>query len=142
MRIMKKVLVFRHKHTHHDFTMSMNATTEELINQPDLSLGCCTASTLHAGYFEDVEPAEVLARYAKAIGHPTRVKILAMLNLEQSCFCGSLVEKLELPQSTVSQHLRVLKDAGLIKGEIAGKNTCYCVDETGLRHLRVLVANV
>jgi DNA-binding transcriptional ArsR family regulator len=70
-----------------------------------------------------------IARYAKALSHPARIAILQILVNRQTCICGDLVEELPLSQSTVSQHLRELKDAGLIKGEIEGVKTCYCIDE-------------
>lgn len=70
-----------------------------------------------------------LAKYAKALAHPARVAILKLLAGRQTCVCGDIVDELPLSQSTVSQHLRELKDAGLIKGEIEGAKVCYCIDE-------------
>lgn len=70
-----------------------------------------------------------LASYAKAMGHPARIAILKYLAKQNSCVCGDIVEELPLSQSTVSQHLKELKDAGLIKGEIDGVRVCYCIDE-------------
>lgn len=70
-----------------------------------------------------------LARYAKALGHPARISILKLLASKQTCICGDIVDELPLSQSTVSQHLKELKDAGLIKGEIEGATVCYCIDE-------------
>lgn len=70
-----------------------------------------------------------LARYAKALAHPARVAILKLLAGKQTCVCGDIVEELPLSQSTVSQHLKELKEAGLIKGEIEGAKVCYCIDE-------------
>jgi len=70
-----------------------------------------------------------IAKYAKALGHPARVAILRLLLKRQACVCGDIVEELPLSQSTVSQHLKELKNAGLIKGEIEGVRTCYCIDE-------------
>src|SRR4029077_12336317 len=70
-----------------------------------------------------------LAKYAKALGHPARVAILKLLASKQTCICGDIVDELPLSQSTVSQHLKELKDAGLIKGEIEGAKVCYCIDE-------------
>jgi DNA-binding transcriptional ArsR family regulator len=70
-----------------------------------------------------------LAKYAKALAHPARIAILKFLAKQQSCMCGDIVEVLPLSQSTVSQHLKELKDAGLIKGEIDGAKVCYCIDE-------------
>ena len=69
-----------------------------------------------------------LAKYAKAFGHPARVAILKLLISKQACICGDIVDELPLSQSTVSQHLKELKDAGLIKGEIEGAKVCYCID--------------
>ncbi|MBS1636118.1 MAG: winged helix-turn-helix transcriptional regulator [Bacteroidetes bacterium] len=70
-----------------------------------------------------------LAAYAKALAHPARVAILQILIKRQSCICGDIVEELPLSQSTVSQHLKELKEAGLIKGDIEGAKVCYCIDE-------------
>lgn len=70
-----------------------------------------------------------LAKYAKALGHPARIAILKMLAGKQTCQCGDIVEELPLSQSTVSQHLKELKEAGLIKGEIEGARVCYCIDD-------------
>jgi DNA-binding transcriptional ArsR family regulator len=72
---------------------------------------------------------EQIAMIAKALGHPARVAIIMMLLKKQTCICGDIVEELPLSQSTVSQHLKELKEAGLIKGEISGVKTCYCIDE-------------
>ncbi|MCI4668270.1 MAG: metalloregulator ArsR/SmtB family transcription factor [Bacteroidia bacterium] len=69
-----------------------------------------------------------LASIAKALGHPARIAILEVLVRRQSCICGEIVEELPLSQSTVSQHLKELKAAGLIKGEIDGPKVCYCID--------------
>ena len=70
-----------------------------------------------------------VATYAKALAHPARVAILRLLLKKQSCICGDIVDELPLSQSTVSQHLRELKDAGLIKGDVEGVKVCYCIDE-------------
>ncbi|QEC69259.1 winged helix-turn-helix transcriptional regulator [Panacibacter ginsenosidivorans] len=69
-----------------------------------------------------------LAKYAKALAHPARVAILQFLATQSSCMCGDIVEELPLSQSTVSQHLKELKEAGLIKGSIDGAKVCYCID--------------
>lgn len=66
--------------------------------------------------------------WANALGHPARIAILEALAKQQSCVCGDLVEVLPLAQATVSQHLKVLKNVGLIRGEISGPKTCYCID--------------
>lgn len=69
-----------------------------------------------------------IAKYAKALSHPARIAILRLLVKKQSCICGDIVEELPLSQSTVSQHLKELKEAGLIKGDIDGAKVCYCID--------------
>lgn len=70
-----------------------------------------------------------ISKYAKALSHPARVAILNFLIRKNACVCGDIVDELPLSQSTVSQHLKELKDAGLIKGEIEGAKVCYCIDE-------------
>ena len=70
-----------------------------------------------------------LAQYAKALGHPARIAILQFLARRQACMCGDIVDELPLSQSTVSQHLRELKEAGLIRGTVEGIKVCYCIDE-------------
>jgi DNA-binding transcriptional ArsR family regulator len=70
-----------------------------------------------------------LANLAKALAHPVRIKILKILNEKNLCMCGEIVELLPLAQSTVSQHLKELKNVGLIKGDIDGIKICYCLDE-------------
>ncbi|MEJ7678478.1 MAG: metalloregulator ArsR/SmtB family transcription factor [Segetibacter sp.] len=70
-----------------------------------------------------------VAKYAKALAHPARVAILDLLAKKQACVCGDIVDELPLSQSTVSQHLKELKEAGLIKGDIEGAKVCYCIDE-------------
>lgn len=70
----------------------------------------------------------LLARYAKALSHPARIAILRLLAERKACICGDIVEELPLSQSTVSQHLQELKQAGFIKGEIDGPRVCYCIN--------------
>ena len=74
---------------------------------------------------------EELASLAKAIAHPARIQILRLLANRKACMCGDIVDVLPLSQSTVSQHLRELKNAGLIKGDIEGTKVCYCINEKG-----------
>jgi len=69
-----------------------------------------------------------LANVAKALGHPARIAILNLLAKRDACMCGDIVDELPLSQSTVSQHLKELKEAGLITGEIEGAKVCYCID--------------
>ena len=69
-----------------------------------------------------------MADLAKALSHPVRIKILQILSVKNTCICGELVALLPLAQSTVSQHLKELKRVGLIRGDIEGPKTCYCLD--------------
>ena len=73
-----------------------------------------------------------LADVAKALSHPARIRILKILNNMSSCMVGNIVDQLPLAQATVSQHLKELKRVGLIKGEIDGPKTCYCVNNKNL----------
>ena len=109
---------------------------------------CRCAPAVPASLGADLRPIEgqeadaELARLAKAVGHPARVAILRLLAWRTSCVCGEIVEELPLAQSTVSQHLKVLKEAGLVQGEIDGPRVCYCIDPRTLRRLKALVAGL
>lgn len=83
-----------------------------------------------------------LAAIAKAMGHPARIAILQFLAERKACVCGDIVEELPLSQSTVSQHLKELKNAGLIKGEIEGPSVCYCIDEKAWVKAKAFVNNL
>lgn len=85
---------------------------------------------------------EELAMLAKALGHPARIQILRILSRRTSCVCGDIVDELPLAQSTVSQHLKILKEAGLIRGQVDPPRVCYCIDPRTLRRLKVLVAGL
>ncbi len=80
-----------------------------------------------------------VARLCKALAHPARVQIVRYLLERGSCVCGDIVDELPYAQSTVSQHLKVLKDAGIVTGEIDGPRRCYCVDARVLGELAALV---
>lgn len=82
------------------------------------------------------------AAIAKALGHPARIAILKILAQRNTCFCGDITELLPLAQSTVSQHLKALKDAGLISGTIEGVRTCYCLNPDGVRELNTLLSEL
>jgi ArsR family transcriptional regulator, arsenate/arsenite/antimonite-responsive transcriptional repressor len=82
-----------------------------------------------------------IARYAKALAHPARVAILQLLLKKQACVCGDIVDELPIAQSTVSQHLKELKEAGLIKGNIDGVATCYCIDDKAWTKATALLNN-
>ena len=71
-----------------------------------------------------------IALIAKAIGHPARIAILQYLLKKNACVCGDIVDEIGLAQATVSQHLKELKQAGLIKGDIDGRKVCYCIDNS------------
>ncbi|MDF9797823.1 DNA-binding transcriptional ArsR family regulator [Catalinimonas alkaloidigena] len=83
-----------------------------------------------------------IAQYAKALAHPARVAIIEFLLKHESCFCGELVEELPLSQSTISQHLRELKNAGIIKGEIEGPRIGYCINEEAWEEARDVMINL
>lgn len=76
-----------------------------------------------------------LALLAKAIAHPARLAILEYLFKIKSCICGEIVEEIGLAQATISQHLKALKDAGLINGNIDGTKVCYCIDTENFNNL-------
>src|SRR5246127_2101950 len=81
-----------------------------------------------------------LAKYAKALAHPARIAILQVLIKKQACICGDIVDELPLSQSTVSQHLKELKEAGLIKGDIDGVKVCYCIDEKEWENAKTILS--
>ena len=83
-----------------------------------------------------------LANMAKALGHPARVAIIEYLLKVNACICGDIVNELPLAQPTVSQHLKELKTAGIIKGTIEGTAICYCIDETAIEHLQSYFQNI
>lgn len=105
---------------------------------------CCPASEARPDLrpIEGDDADEELAALAKAVGHPIRVKILRLLARRQSCICSEIVDELPLAQSTVSQHLKVLKEAGLIQGDVDGPRVCYCIDPKFVRRLKALVAGL
>jgi ArsR family transcriptional regulator len=84
-------------------------------------------------------PDRELAALARALGHPARVAILRLLLERGECICGQIVEVLPLAQATVSQHLKVLKEAGLVRGEIDGPRVCYCADPDAVKRLSELL---
>jgi ArsR family transcriptional regulator len=84
-------------------------------------------------------PDQELAALTKALGHPVRIAILRLLRRRGTCICGDIVDELPVAQATVSQHLKVLKEAGFIKGEIDGPRVCYCEDQAALVRVRELL---
>lgn len=83
-----------------------------------------------------------LALLAKALGHPARVRILRLLLSRDACYCGQIVDEIPLAQATVSQHLKVLKDVGLVSGEIEGLRTCYCASRERLAEAHELLSSL
>lgn len=98
---------------------------------------CCSQITTRLE--PSPEADERLATFCKALAHPHRVHILRFLIAQQACFAGEIADQLPLAASTVSQHLRHLKDAGLIKGEVDGPRRCYCVAPGALALFKHLV---
>jgi ArsR family transcriptional regulator len=82
---------------------------------------------------------EELAKLARALGHPHRIAILKFMLQHPDCICGDLVDVLPLAQSSVSQHLKKLRDAGWIIGEIEGPKTCYCLNRTAVDRFGMLL---
>jgi ArsR family transcriptional regulator len=85
---------------------------------------------------QSVNRFDELASACKALSHPARLAILQTLAERGTCICGEIVDVMPLSQATVSQHLKVLKDAGLISGEIEGTKSCYCLNAKTLRAIR------
>ena len=85
---------------------------------------------------------EQFAELARALSHPARVAIVRHLAERGTCVCGQIVDVLPLAQATVSQHLKVLKEAGLVQGEVDGPRTCYCVNPETLRRFQALAASL
>src|SRR5436309_6158935 len=105
---------------------------------------CCpppepSATTTFAG-LEGPEADEELGKLAKAIGHPARVRIIRMLSRKEARVCSQIVGELPLAQSTVSEHLRILKDAGLVRSSQDGPRVGYCINFDTLRKLKALIA--
>ncbi len=86
--------------------------------------------------------ATTLARICKAMAHPARVRIVSHLKAADRCICGDLVNLLPLAQSTVSQHLKQLKAAGLVRGEVEGPRRCYCLNRSVLERFKRMVAGL
>lgn len=97
---------------------------------------CCGVAS---GFQARGEDDRRLASLCKALGHPHRVHILRFLIAQRACFAGEIADQLPVSASTVSQHLRHLRDAGLIVGEVDGPRRCYCIDPSVLDDLKRLV---
>lgn len=90
----------------------------------------------------DVDWASDLAKLSWALAHPARVRIVRLLLSRASCVCGEIVDEMPLAQSTVSQHLKILKESGLVQGEIDGPRVCYCINTKAFEKLKQLVASL
>ncbi len=103
---------------------------------------CCTPAEIGEVKTVIQESDAEFARLASALGHPARVAIIRFLKEKGVCICGEIVEVLPLSQSSVSQHLKTLKEAGLVQGETDGPRSCYCVNPEALDRLRVLLGDL
>jgi len=90
----------------------------------------------------DVAWADDLAKLSWALAHPARVRIVRLLLNRTSCMCGEIVKEMPLAQSTVSQHLKILKETGLVQGEIDGPRVCYCINKESLKKLKKLISGL
>ncbi|MFN6038781.1 MAG: ArsR/SmtB family transcription factor [Bacteroidota bacterium] len=91
-------------------------------------------------FFSDKE--NDTANFFKALGHPARVAIIEHLLKVESCICGDLVNELPLAQATISQHLKELKNAGIIKGTVEGNSLCYCIDDKAIQKLQIYFTRI
>jgi ArsR family transcriptional regulator len=115
-----------------------------MLSKPSAEDLCCPPEPappeINLQALEGAEADDELARLGKAIGHPARVRILRMLSRKEARVCSQIVDELPLAQSTVSEHLRILKDAGLVRSSQDGPRVGYCINFDGLRRLKALVA--
>ena len=107
--------------------------TEQFISAPGTTPG---------GTSPDTKGEAVLAALAKALGHPARIGIVAMLQNRQGCIGCDIVDRIGLAQSTTSEHLRILKAAGIVTGEIEGPRVCYSLNPATLEPLRGFIENL
>lgn len=105
----------------------------------DKSKKCCDTAAVS---LPPDKSAEELARLAWAVAHPARVRIVRLLVSRATCVCGEIVDELPLAQSTVSQHLKILKESGLVQGEVDGPKVCYCINPARLKDLKALIADL
>ena len=118
----------------------MNTTSNACCAPED---PCCPPASIAPTAAETEAEANVqLARYAKALAHPARVAIIRLLMRQDGCIAGDIVDQLPLAQSTVSQHLKQLKEAGLIRGDVDGPRVCYCIEPARMAAFKALVATL
>jgi|SRR5690554_1211544 len=109
----------------------------------NINFDCCPGpESLEEMPGDEQELNAYLARLAKALGHPVRVAIMRLLIRRGSCIGGEIVDEFSLAQSTVSQHLKQLKSAGLVRGEIDGPRVCFCVEPAAVAMLRALIEDL
>ena len=101
--------------------------------EPVTSTGSCVVTR---------KQEERLAALAWGLAHPLRIRILRLLAKRETCVCGEIVEEMPVAQSTVSQHLKILKEAGLVQGEIDGPRVCYCINPMSLAELKELIGKL
>jgi ArsR family transcriptional regulator, arsenate/arsenite/antimonite-responsive transcriptional repressor len=118
-----------------------------MSNDPTADVACCppeAPQTVELASVPADGPAadEELAAFAKAIGHPVRVRILRMLARKEARMCSHIVDELPLAQSTVSEHLRILRSAGLVQANETGPRVSYCIVPSALKRLKALLEAV
>jgi ArsR family transcriptional regulator len=106
-----------------------------------LDVASCQAPDIDPDTIDRIDD-QMLAKVTKALGNPTRVKIIRLLSEQQVCVTGDLVAQLPLAQSTISEHLRILREAQLIQGEIEGPRTSYCINQRMLMAFKQAVAEL
>ncbi|GGI08943.1 ArsR/SmtB family transcription factor [Egicoccus halophilus] len=120
--------------------MSTHAPTPSAAATDEGCASCAPPDA--AAVVADPPDDEALAALAKALGHPSRLKILRLLTERETCITRDVVDELPLAQSTVSEHLRILREAGLVQVSADGVRSTYCVSPTGLALLKAGVANL
>ena len=118
------------------------STMKEEVADLDIACACPPATEVVVSPLDGGAADESLAMLCKALAHPARVRIVRLLARRDSCVCGELVDEIDLAQSTVSQHLKILKEAGLIRGQIQGPRTCYCLEPGRLTRLHALLSSL
>lgn len=113
------------------------------MNEINLDTCCATPdSDVEREAVTGPEADAELAILAKALAHPVRIQVVRMLARRSGCVFGDIASELPLAQSTVSQHLKILREAGLIRGDVEGPHVCYCLEPRVLRRLKGLVAEL
>jgi ArsR family transcriptional regulator len=102
----------------------------------------CEPVTSTSGCAKTRQKQERLAALARGLAHSLRVRILQLLAKRETCVCGEIVDEMPVAQSTVSQHLKILKEVGLVQGEIDGPRVCYCINPESLEELKDLIGKL